>query len=54
MKQAESDTVELALAVAKKIIHREATIDKDVIINQLHQALTFTSTKSLIRITSPS
>ena len=50
VRQAEIDTVELALAVAKKIIHREATIDKEVIVNQLHQALTLTSTKNLVRI----
>ena len=50
MRQAEIDTIELALAVAKKILHREATIDKDVVANQLHQALTLTSTKGLIRI----
>ena len=50
VRQAEIDTVELALAAAKKIIRREASIDKEVIVNQLHQALTLTSTKSLIRI----
>ena len=49
-RQAELDTVELALAVAKKIIHREATIDKAIIVDQLHQALTFTSTNRLVRI----
>ena len=50
VRQAEIDTVELALAVAKKIIHREARVDKDVVVNQLHHALTLTSTKSLVRI----
>ena len=50
VRQAEIDTVELALGVAKKIIHREARVDKEIVVNQLHQALTLTSTKSLIRI----
>ena len=49
-KQAKIDTVELALAVAKKIIQREATLDKDVVVNQLHQALSLTSPKRLVRI----
>ena len=49
-KQADIDTVELALAIAQKIIHRETTIDKDVVVNQLKQALTLTSTKRLVRI----
>ena len=49
-KQAKIDTVELALAVAKKIIQREATLDKDVVVNQLYQALSLTSPKRLVRI----
>lgn len=50
IQQAEIDVVDLALAIAKKIIHREATIDKEIVVNQLRQALRWISTKNLVRV----
>ncbi|GJL51436.1 MAG: hypothetical protein NPIRA01_26630 [Nitrospirales bacterium] len=35
LRQAESDLVELALAIAKKVIHREASMHKDVVVEQV-------------------
>jgi len=35
LRQIESDAVELALAIAKKVIHREASIQKDIVVDQV-------------------
>ena len=50
VQQAEIDVVDLALAIAKKVIHRETAIDKEIVVNQLRHALRWVSTKSLVRV----
>ena len=37
--QVEADLVALALAIAKKVIHREASLDKDIVVNQIQHIL---------------
>ena len=50
IQQAEKDITCLALGIAKKVIHREARIDQDVVANQVRQALDFLSTTIGVRI----
>ncbi len=46
--QVESDLVKLALAIAKKVIHREVSLDKDVVIRQVQQILKDLSASSAV------
>ncbi len=47
-RQAESDIVELAMAVARKVVHREAAIDPDIVVTQVHRIITCMAEKGLI------
>lgn len=47
-RQAESDIGELAMAVARKVIHREAAVDPDIVVTQVHQSITCMEEKGLI------
>ncbi|GJL49861.1 MAG: hypothetical protein NPIRA01_10880 [Nitrospirales bacterium] len=46
LRQAESDVIELALAIAKKVIHREASMHKDVVVDQVGHIFNSLSTSS--------
>ncbi|WP_454061242.1 FliH/SctL family protein [Candidatus Nitrospira salsa] len=46
LHQAESDLVELALAIAKKVIHREASTHKDIVLEQVGHILKNLATSS--------
>lgn len=48
--QAEREVVKLALAVAKKIVHREIRIDRDIVQTLVHVALSHVSEKSAVTI----
>ena len=48
--RAEADVVELALALAKKIIHREAATDREIVINAAKAALARLHTRSTVTI----
>lgn len=48
--QAEREVVKLALAVAKKIVHREIRIDHDIVQTLVHVALSHVSEKSAVTI----
>ena len=50
IQQAEDDILTLALRIAKKVIHREATVDQEIVSDQVRQALHFFSTKVGVRI----
>lgn len=50
VRQAESDIVELALAIAHKVILHEATIDKDMVLNQVRQIVGQIDEKGLVRL----
>lgn len=50
VRQAESDIAELAFAIAQKVILREATIEKDVILNQVRQIVGKIDERGLVRL----
>ena len=50
VRQAESDIVELALAMAHKVILREASIEKDVVLDQVRQIVGQIDEKGLVRL----
>ena len=50
IRQAEVDIVELALAVAKKVIHREVSINKDIVVHQVNHALSGLSSNGMVEI----
>ncbi len=49
-KQSESDIVELALAMARKVIHREASLDPDIVVAQVREIISSIAEKGLIRV----
>ncbi len=49
-KQSESDIVELALAMARKVIHREASLDPDIVVVQVREIISSIVEKGLIRV----
>ncbi len=49
-KQAESDIVELALSMARKVIHREASLDPDIVVAQVREIISSIAEKGLIRV----
>ncbi len=49
-KQAESDIVELALAMARKVIHREASLDPDIVVTQVRQIIATIIESGVIRV----
>ena len=50
LRQVEADLVQLALAVAKKVIHREIQIDPNIVVEHVKRILQQLSTVSHIRI----
>jgi len=50
VRQAESDIVELALAMARKVIHREVTLDPDIVVAQVREIISSIAEKGLIRV----
>ena len=48
--QSEFNVVELALAIAKKIIHREATVDSGIVVEQVRQVIQAIAEKGLITV----
>ncbi len=48
--QAESDIVELALAMARKVIHREASLDPDIVVAQVREIISSIAENGLIRV----
>ena len=50
IQQAEGDIVVLALAIAKKVIHREAAIDKEIVACQVRKALGILAEQAFVRI----
>ncbi|MBP1624057.1 MAG: yscL [Acidobacteria bacterium] len=48
--QAEREVVKLALAVAKKIVHREIMVDRDIVQTLVHVALSHVSEKAAVTI----
>ncbi|MDT7041918.1 FliH/SctL family protein [Candidatus Nitronereus thalassa] len=49
-KQAEADIVELALAMARKVIHRETSLDPDILVTQVREIISSIAEKGLIRV----
>jgi flagellar assembly protein FliH len=49
-QQAESDIVELALAMARKVIHREASLDPEIVVTQVREIISSIAEKGLIRV----
>lgn len=49
-RQAESDIVELALAMARKVIHREAALDPDIVVSQVREIISSIAEQGLIRV----
>ncbi|MFB3146987.1 MAG: FliH/SctL family protein [Nitrospirales bacterium] len=49
-KQSESDIVELALAMARKVIHREASLDPDIVVAQVREIISSIAETGLIRV----
>ncbi len=49
-KQAESDIVELALAMARKVIHREASLDPDIVVTQVREIIATIIEAGVIRV----
>lgn len=49
-RRAEADVVELALALAKKIIHREAAADREIVMNVAKAALSRLHTRSTVGV----
>lgn len=49
-RQAESDIVELALAMARKIIHREVELDPNIVVAQIREIISAIAEKGLIRV----
>ena len=49
-RQAESDIVELALAMARKVIHREVALDPDIVVAQVRDIINKIADKGLIRV----
>lgn len=49
-KQSESDIVELALAMARKVIHREAALDPDIVVAQVREIISSIVETGLIRV----
>ena len=49
-KQAEADIVELALAMARKVIHREASLDPEIVVTQVREIISSIAEKGLIRV----
>ena len=50
IQQAENEILTLALGIAKKVIHREAAVDQEIVADQVRQALHFFSTKVGVHI----
>lgn len=50
IQRAEDDIVTLTLGIAKKVIHREATVDREIVATQVRQALQYFSTKMGVRV----
>jgi len=48
--QGERDVVKLAVAVAKKIVHREIQVDRDIVRTLVHVALSRVAEKSIVTI----
>ena len=54
-KQAEFNTVELAMAIAKKVIHRETSLDPGIVVEQVRRLVQSIAEKGLITVrTHPS
>ena len=49
-KQAESDILELALAMARKVIHREVSLDPDIVVMQVRQIIATIIETGVIRV----
>ncbi len=49
-RQAEFNIVELALAMAKKVIHRETSLDAGIVGEQVHQLVQYIAEKGLITV----
>ena len=49
-KQAEFNIVELALAMARKVIHREAALEPDIVVAQVREIISSIAEKGLIRV----
>lgn len=49
-KQAESDIVELALAMARKVIHHEVSLDPDIVVTQVREIISTIIEAGVIRV----
>ena len=49
-KQSESDIVELALAMARKVIHREVSLDPEIVVTQVRQIISTIIEVGVIRV----
>gem|GEM_PF-1246158 len=50
LQQAEQDIIELAMAIARKIIHREVEGQTDIVVEQVRQTMKYLSTTALVRV----
>lgn len=49
-EQSESDLVQLAIEIAKKIVHREVTVDREIVLSLVRVALSRINRRSVARI----
>ena len=50
LEQAEQDIIELAMAVARKIIHREIAGQPGIVVEQVRRTIEYLSTTGLVRV----
>ena len=49
-RQAESDIIELALTMARKVIHQEVALDSDIVVAHVREIISSIAEKGLIRV----